>query len=175
MLKVLIGLLSWVVTVIAQVVLAVLLLIPVAGPVLYALLMFCVSIVVALTFLFAQFFLLVKDAGVIESARESVRLFSRKPGGVLLAFLAYLVVSLGVVIVSALPLVATFLLALVSFATLASKIALFAVLGVVSLAILLLGISFLVVFNTGFFSSALMALSGEREARSAARTRKKRR
>ncbi len=174
-LTVLIGLLSWVVTVIAQFVLIGLFVIPVAGPLLYAFLVFCVSLVVGLAFLFAQFFLLVKDVGVIEAARASVRLFARKPGGVFLAFLAYLVVSLGVIIVSALPLVATFLLALASFATLASKISLFAVLGIISLAILLLGISFLVVFNTGFFSSALMELTGEHEARIAARTRKKRR
>lgn len=166
-LSVLVGLLGWVVTVAARIVLTFLLLIPVAGPVLYGLLLFCVSLALGLAFLFAQFFLLVKDAGIVESARESVRLFMRKPCGVLLAVFGYLVVVLGVLIVCSLPLVASFLLAVASLATFASKIALFAVFGVVSLAILLLGLSFIAVFNAGFFSSALLELSGERIERAA--------
>ncbi len=166
-LSVLVGLLSWVASVIAQVILVVLLLIPVAGVVLYGIFVFLVSIVITLAFLFAQFFLLVKDAGVISSVRESVRLFARKPGGVLLAFLGYLVALLAVIVAASLPLVATFLLAIASLATLASKIVLFAVLGVVSLAILLLGLSFITVFNAGFFSSVLLELSSEPVKRAA--------
>ncbi len=160
-LSVLVGLLSWVASAIAQVILAVLFLIPVVGVVLYGIFLFLVSIVITLVFLFAQFFLLVKNSSIISSVRESVRLFARKPGGVLLAFLGYLVVLLAVIIVASLPLAATFLLAIASLATLASKIVLFAVLGVISVAILLFGLSFITVFNAGFFSSALFELSGE--------------
>jgi len=164
-LTILVGLSSWIASLIAQFVLMFLLVVPIVGPVVYVVLIFLVSIVISLAFLFAQFFLLVRDAGVFESMRESVRLFARKPGSVLVAFLSYLVVLLAVIIVALLPLVATFLLAVASLATLASKIVLFAVLGVISIAFLLLGFSFTVVFNAGFFSSVLFELSTERVER----------
>lgn len=121
-----------------------------------------VNILLALSFLFAQYFVILRGMDPVNSLVKSIQLFVRKPVEVFLAFIVSIVAAAFIIIISVIPLAVVVLFGLALFLASVKGGAFIVLILLFAIAVILflLGLAFMQVFLIGFLTSVFLDLSG---------------